>query len=140
MNTGRLWGVLMLLVLGGCSGGSDVLTYLTPGKVPDPPKLEPGVFPTRYKAEVAEVMRTQLSSAVASAYIGDPVLRPVAGVPHYITCVRTSLRNINNLDAGNQSNYVIFLGGIVNQFLPGTPELCSGLNYQRFPEIETVRR
>jgi hypothetical protein len=139
LNGIRLWLSLVLvgLGLGGCSVGTDVLTYLTPGKVPDTPKLEPGVFPTRYKADVATLMRTELSNPVAQAFIGDPTLKPIAGVPHYVTCVRYNLRGSHNRDAGNHMNYVIFLGGFINQFLPGTPELCSGLNYQRYPEIET---
>ena len=37
-------------LLAGCSGDSKVLDYVTPGKVPEVPALEPGVFPAHYPA------------------------------------------------------------------------------------------
>jgi hypothetical protein len=104
------------------------------------PKLEPGVYPTRYRLDVADLMRTEMRVAVKDAYIGEPVLRPIRDVPHYVTCVRYGTRDSNNRDTGSDMKYIIFLGGIVNQFLPGDPELCGGLNYQRFPEIEVKLR
>ena len=39
---------------------------------------------------------------------------------------------------GNQNNVAIFLGGRLNQFLPGNPELCANLAYQRFSEVEAM--
>jgi hypothetical protein len=32
----------------------------------------------------------------------------------------------------------MFLGGRLVQFVPGNPETCNGLVYQRFPEIESM--
>jgi hypothetical protein len=127
----RRWPVLALiaLALAGCS-------YFDPRKVPDPPPLDPGLYPAKYKSDVADFMRSHLRNAARDAYIGDPVLKPISGIPHYVTCVRYNLRGTNNTDAGNESKYIIFLGGHLNQVLPGGPEQCSGLNYQRYPEIE----
>ena len=136
------WTIAAVLAatLGGCSGDTKILDYITPGKVPDLPKLEPGVYPTRYKSDVADLMRTEMRVAIRDAYIGEPVLRPVRGVPHYVTCVRYGIRDSNNRDTGSDMKYIIFLGGIVNQFLPGDPELCGGLNYQRLPDVEVKLR
>lgn len=135
LDLDRHWLVVALLAsaLAGCS-------YITPGKVPDPPKLEPGLFPAKYKADVAEFMRTYLNNPtkVKDAYIAEPVLKPVDKIPQYITCVRYNPRDTKNQYEGNQTNLAIFLDGRLVQFLPENPELCSGLTYLRYPEIESM--
>ncbi len=101
---------------------------------------DPKLFPSNYKAEVAEYLRTSLSnpSKVKDAFIGEPVLRPIASVPQYVTCVRYNPRDGKNNYEGSQSNLAVFLSGRLNQFLPGNPEICSGLAYQRYPELESM--
>jgi hypothetical protein len=108
--------------------------------VPEPPPLDPSVFPAKYRTDVAAFMRTYLNNPtkVKDAYIAQPVLRPIDGVAHYVTCVRYNPRDSTNRYEGEQTNLVDFLGGKLNQFLPGNPETCSGLNYQRYPEIESM--
>ena len=46
--------------------------------------------------------------------------------------------SVKNQSIGNETKLAVFLGGRLMQFLPGDPKLCAGLNYQRFPEIETM--
>jgi len=75
---------------------------------------------------------------VKDAFIGEPVLKTLDKVPQYITCVRYTLRDNKNQSIGNETKLAVFLGGRLMQFLPGDPKLCAGLNYQRFPEIETM--
>jgi hypothetical protein len=134
---------LLAVALGGCSGGTDVLSYLTPGKIVEPPPLVPGLYPDKYRAQIADYMRgssTDNPGRVKDAFIGEPVLKPVAGsaVPLYVTCVRYNPRNNANQFTGSQSKVAIFLGGKLSQFLPGTPDMCAGLAYQRYPEIEAM--
>jgi hypothetical protein len=133
MDCCRIIGVLLASAVAGCS-------YLSPGKVAAPPPLDPTLFPAKYRSNIADFMRTYLNNPtkVKDAYVGQPVLQPVAGTPHYVTCVRYNPRDSQNRYEGEHSNYVVFLGGRLNQFLPGSPELCSGLNYQRYPEIESM--
>ena len=40
----------------------DVLTYLTPGRVPEPPPLVPTRYPDRYRTQVVDFMRTYLTT------------------------------------------------------------------------------
>ena len=133
------WPLIVLLVvaLAGCTAAS--LSNLVSGKAPEPP-LNPTEFPAKYRSDIAEFMRTWLinPTKVKDALIGEPALKPVAGQPHYVTCVRYNPRDGNDRYEGNQSNLVIFLGGKLNQFLPSDPAMCSGLNYQRYPEIESM--
>jgi hypothetical protein len=136
----RFWPVLALIagLLAGCSGDSKVLDYITPGKVPDVPALEPGLFPANYKTEIVDYMRTTLTTRVRDAAIAQPVLRTMDRVPQYITCVRYSPLDSKNQPTGSESKLAIFLGGRLMQYLPGDPQVCAGLTYQRFPELETM--
>lgn len=147
----RSWPVLAMLALAlaGCSGGSsgsssspDLLTYLTPGKVPEPPPVVPTRYPDRYKVQIINLMRTSLDNPgkVKDAFIAEPAIKPVAGSPQplYVTCVRYNPRDNGNQYQGNQSKLVIFLDGQISQYLPGDAGICGGLVYQRFPELEAL--
>jgi hypothetical protein len=144
LNRVRLWSVLGVLavVLGGCSGsGPDLMTYLTPGRVPEPPPLVPTRYPERYKTQIADFMRSNLSNPgkVKDAFIGEPALKPVGGSqPLYVTCVRYNPRDSSNHYEGNQAKLVIFLDGKLSQILPENPDICRGLVYQRYSELESL--
>jgi hypothetical protein len=130
---------LVAAVLGGCSG-SDSPSPFAFGKVNDPPPPDPKLFPAQYKTEIAEFMRTYLNNPtkVKDALVGQPVLKTVAGQPQYVTCVRYNARDSKNQYEGSKTNLAIFLGGRLNQFLDGRPDLCADLAYQRYPEIESM--
>jgi hypothetical protein len=121
---------LAAAILEGCSGAAKR----------EEPKVDSNIFPAHYKDQIAAFMRTYLSNPtkVKDAYVAEPVLRPVAGTTHYITCVRYNPRDGANQYLGNQTNLGIFLGGELTQFLPADPQMCAGLAYQRFPEIESM--
>jgi hypothetical protein len=125
--------------LAGCSGSGSGTGFAF-GKAPEPPQVDPNLFPARYKSEIADFMRTWLKNPtkVKDAFVSQPVLKPVAGTPHYIACVRYNPRDTKSQYEGNQQNVAIFLGGRLNQFLPDDPQMCAGLAYQRYPEIESM--
>jgi hypothetical protein len=138
----RAWALVAILLLapgrGGCSG-SD-LSGFSFGREKSAPQVDPNLFPAEYKQELAAFMRTYLTNPrqVRDAYVGTPALKPVAGKPQYVTCVRYNPRDSENKYEGNTQKLVIFLAGKLNQFLPDDPQLCTGLAYQRFPEIESM--
>lgn len=134
------WPLLALIagVLAGCSGDSKVLDYITPGKVSEPPPLEPGLFPANYKTEIIEFLRVSLTTRVRDAYVAQPVLRPMGKVQQYVTCVRYRPLDEKNQPADSETKLAIFLGGRLMQFIPGDPQVCGGLAYQRFPEMESL--
>ena len=131
IHRGHAAVVSLALVLGGCSSF---------GTRAEPPPPDPNLFPAQYKSEVADFMRSYLSNPtkVRDAFISQPALRPFGGTPHYISCLRYNPRDSKGQYMGNQENVAIFLGGRLNQFLPGNPELCANLAYQRFPEVEAM--
>ena len=74
---------------------------------------------------------------VKDAYIAQPVLQPMSGTPHYVTCVRYNAGKHQPL-RGQQTNLVDFPGRQARPVPAGDPEMCGGLNYQRFPELEQL--
>jgi hypothetical protein len=146
LNSDRFWPVLSLVLavvlallaatLGGCSVTS--ISDFTPGKAPEVKPLEPGLYPKDYKTEVVNFLRSSLTTRVKDAFIAEPVLKTLDKIPQYITCVRYTLWDNKNQSIGNEAKLAVFLGGRLMQFLPEDPKLCAGLNYQRFPEIETM--
>jgi hypothetical protein len=125
------------LLLGGCSNSLDNLGF---GKASDPPKDDGTQFPAHYKQELAAFMRTYLENPrqVRDAYVGTPVLRPIAGTSRYVTCLRYNPRNPENKYEGNKERLVVFHAGKVTQFVESDPQVCAGLAYQRYPEIESM--
>ena len=138
VNPGLLLA-LLAVVLGGCSGSS--LEGFAFGKTPPPlAGPDPNLYPVRYREQVAEFMRTYLNNPtkVKDAYISEPVLRPVAGAPHYVSCVRYNPRDTNNQYEGSQTMQATFLGGNLTRFLAPDGDTCNGLAYQRFQAIESM--
>jgi hypothetical protein len=136
----RVVWALLGFVLAACSSDVGVLTYLTPGKVPEPPPLVPTRYPERYRSDIADYMRTSLDNPgkVKDAFVAQPTLKPVSGTLLYVTCVRYNARNNANQYLGERTDLVIFLDGKPNQVLRGDANMCGGLNYQRYPELEAL--
>ena len=65
-------------------------------------QLPPSVYPDRFKQEIADFMRTYLNNPtkVKDAFVGQPVLRPVAGKEQYVTCVRYNPRDTKDYEQG----------------------------------------
>jgi len=145
------WSMVVVAALAGtlpgCSGGGSnggkepgFVDYITPGKAPEPEKVDPTMFPARYRADIVAFMRPTLENPgkVKDAYIAEPALRPVAGKPIYVTCVRFNSRDNANVYFGERTRMVLFLTGRISQVLPGDPQICSSLSYQRYPELEQM--
>jgi hypothetical protein len=134
-----VWSIFVVLaaVIGGCSGNS--LSEAVTGKPATPPPSGPTQYPDQYKAQIANFMRGYVDNPIKirDASIGGPVLRPVDGSPPlYVACVRYTPRDGSNQYRGSETRLAIFLNGKLSQFVPEKPEICAGLNYVRYPEIE----
>ena len=133
-----LAALLLAAALGGCSSESG--SGFAFGRTAERSPLDPKLFPAQYKTEIADFMRRNLTNPtkVKDAFIGQPVLKPVGGQPQYVTCVRYNPRDSKDQYTGPETKLAIFLGGQLTQFLAGNPEMCAGLAYQRYPEIESM--
>ena len=144
VTIGRVFTVVATLllagVLGACSSDSDTQKFQF-GKGPVTPPADPTKFPADYKPEVADFIRrnTENPTKIRDAYIAKPVLKPIGkNQQQYITCVRYNPRDSQGKYEGSQQRVAIFLSGGLNQFLPDDPQLCAGLTYERYPEIENM--
>jgi hypothetical protein len=142
VTTGRIFTVVATLllagVLGACSGsGTSSFQF---GKGPVDPPADPTKFPADYKPEVADFMRRNIDNPtkIRDAYIAKPVLKPIGKNQQYVTCVRYNPRDSEGKYEGPRQSVAIFLSGGLNQFLPDDPQLCAGLTYERYPEIENM--
>lgn len=126
---------------GGSDGGKETkfIDYITPGKVPEPEKADPTLFPTQYKTAIVEFMRTWTENPgrVKDATIAQPVLRPVGNSQLYVTCVRYKPWGTNQF-LEERTITVLFLTGRVSQVLPEDPQICRGLSYQRYVELDQM--
>jgi hypothetical protein len=121
---------MFALALGGCTGWGRA----------DPPPVDPNLFPSDYKSQVANFLRAYLNNPakVRDAFISEPTLKPVGQTTHYVSCLRYNPRNSAGQYTGNTERVAIFFGGRLNQFLPAKPEWCDTASYQRFPEAEAL--
>jgi hypothetical protein len=102
--------------------------------------IDPNLFPTGYRVQVAGFLRTYLNNPakVRDAAISEPVLKMIAGAPRYVSCVRYNARDVRDQYQGLEEKTALFLAGSLNQFLPANRELCANAVYQRFPEAEAL--
>jgi hypothetical protein len=95
------------------------------------PKIDPNLFPTDYKAKILKVLQTSLTDRTSffGAAISQPMLKPFGTENRYVVCVRLS---------GNRpgEKVAIFFGGELNQFVEATEDVCKGVVYEPFPELE----
>jgi len=118
-----------MLALAGCGsfGGSK-------------PKLDivvnPNVFPTNYRKQIADLLTLQLTNPVEfrNALISQPVVKPVAeGTdPHYVVCLQYPNRTEHSIKV------VVFLEGAPTQYVDATPQQCSDAAYGPFPELAAM--
>jgi hypothetical protein len=129
-NIHRGLALLAALALGACSALDS--------KSEPPP--DPNLFPSKYKSQVADFLRTYLNNprGVRDAYISEPTLRLSGTDTRYVSCVRYNARGAGNQYQGNEERIAIFWAGGLNQFLPAESGVCANAVYQRFPEAEVL--
>ena len=100
--------------------------------------VDPNLFPTDYKKEILNTMRTLLSDPtnVRDAYISDPALTPVGKEQRYTVCVRSNARDAEHQYMGPKDRIGYFYAGSLNQLIEATPEQCANVAYKPFPELE----
>jgi hypothetical protein len=103
--------------------------------------------PTSYKADIVAAMHAYLNdpTGVRDASISEPTLRPATMTmpARYIGCVRYNAKKTATVYAGTHEMAAVFLAGRFDQFVDQpkeTKELCAGVTYAPFPELEKMTR
>jgi hypothetical protein len=107
------------------------------------PTVDSNVAPTsRYKAEIVDALKLLFekndTTSISNAVISDPLLRPVGGEQHYISCVRYTAHYATLKMTTTTERVAYFFGGHLNQLIDATKEQCGGAAYKPFPELNEV--
>ena len=131
---GRL-GILALLALAGCGGGSGLSGPETAGGA------SANRFPDNYRAEIIAYQRSFLNdpTGVRGAGITQPAVKSVGSTERYVVCVRFDAKGPTSAYAGVREHLAIFLAGKLDQMGVAREE-CRGAAYEPFPELERLRR
>jgi hypothetical protein len=123
----------VVLVFSGCS--------LFGGKFDTPP-VEPNILPTNYRANLLDFLQNHLTdpSGVRDANISEPKLQPIGTESRYVVCLRYNAKDGYGQYVGIRDSIAIYFAGKLTQFVPATVEQCANAAYQRFPQLEALKR
>ncbi|WP_245286595.1 hypothetical protein [Bradyrhizobium sp. ARR65] len=129
--------VLLPLALAGCLGSdeSGPPSFMEDSSAPQP-------FPENYHSELLAFMRTYLNNPVGvrDAMMADPVQRTVGGRVRYVSCLRFSEQQSDGTYRPPREQAVLFINGRLDRVLQNASDVCVGVNYQPFPDLEHMSR
>jgi hypothetical protein len=129
--------VLLAVAVSGCTWvrGNDDLSYTADRGVDDQP------FPANYRPELLAFLRTYLNDprGVKDAAIAQPAQRKVGGRQRYVVCVRFNMR-VNGAYPGVKERAAMYIDGRFDRMIEDAGELCEGMTYAPFPEMEKLAR
>jgi hypothetical protein len=132
-HVGLIIGVALLL--GACAGGHHRTDETGEGV---------NAYPTSYKTDILAALRVYLGdpTAIRDASISEPVLKPASlTMPsRYMLCVRFNPKKTATVYEGMREVAAIFVAGRFDQFVEPPKELCAGVTYAPFPELEKLTR
>lgn len=127
-----------MLILAGCAGtgGDEAASYIADGRLAVQP------FPSNYRADILAFMRTYLNnpSGIRNAVVAEPVQRSFGGRARYVACLRYTATDEGDRYDGGGDRAALFLDGRLDRLIPRAKELCSGVAYTPFPELEKLTR
>jgi hypothetical protein len=89
-------------------------------------------------------MRVYLNdpTAIRDASISEPVLKPASlTMPsRYMLCLRFNPKKTATVYEGMREVAAVFVAGRFDQFVETPKELCAGVTYAPFPELEKLSR
>lgn len=114
------------IMVAGCSNWNY-------GRGPEPPPIDPNIYPSAYETELITFLRDYLTSPndFRAVSISAPALKPFESIDRYVVCVR--------LESLSKEKVAIFNGGRISQFIDATPPYCGGVAYRHFAELEAAR-
>lgn len=93
-------------------------------------------FPRNHRSEIPAFLRTYLINPVGlrEAMMAEPVERPIGRDLRYVSCVRFR-------EAGKpQELAIVHLDGRLDHVAGNAQDLCAGVVYAPFPELEKLSR
>jgi hypothetical protein len=130
--------VLLPIALTACAGGetSGGTSFTSDRGVADQP------YPGNYRVEILAFMHTYLNNPVGvrEAVMAEPVQRTVGGRIRYVSCVRYSARDFDGSYHAAGERAVVYVDGRLDRIIEKGADVCSGVTYAPFPELEKMTR
>ena len=109
----------------------------------EPEAVQENILPTDIKATIIDMLHSQLEDPtnIRDAALSEPALKPVAGTTRYVVCFPIQSAGRAAADTmGIKNQAVIYYAGRPTQIISSTHELCGGVAYQPFPELQKLCR
>ncbi len=96
--------------------------------------VDPNVFPTNYKQQIAGFLTTMLVDPAdfRLSFIAPPVQVQVGGSQHYVVCVQLNGHN------QHKDKIAIYLAGSITQFVDAPEGQCANAPYEPFKELAAM--
>ena len=130
---------LVLLTMVGVGFAGCSLFDKSPDKTPP---VEVNLPPTNTRAGLLAFLEKQLVDPVSvrEAYITEPTLQPLGTEPRYFVCVRYNGKDAYGQYTGSRDFIAIYFAGKLTQYVPAPADRCRNAAYQRFPELEALKK
>jgi hypothetical protein len=127
--------LLLALSLSACVDSEETRTTSFMENVNQP-------FPANYRSETVAFMRSYLNDPVSvrQAVMAEPVQRTVGGRARYVSCLRFAERQSDGTYREPRERAVLFINGRLDRILPNAGDVCAGVVYEPFPELEKMSR
>ena len=130
--------LLLPIALAACAGNEDgrSISYTDDRGVANQP------FPTNYRAELLAFMKTYLNNPVGvhDGAMADPVQRTVGGRLRYVSCVRFIPRESDGSYRDARERAIVYVDGRLDHVVENAGEVCAGVVYAPFPDLEKMTR
>jgi hypothetical protein len=99
-------------------------------------------YPTKYKTDILSAMHAYLNDPthVRDAAITEPGLKQTGNgsTTRYVVCLKFNAKKNASEYAGMKEIAASFLAGRFDQFIEMPKELCAGVTYMPFPELQNL--
>ena len=96
--------------------------------------------PAHYKADILAAMHAYLNNptGIRDAAVSEPVLKATGNVTRYVACLKFNAKKNASEYAGVREIAASFLAGRFDHFIETPRDLCTGVVYAPFPELQKL--
>ena len=130
--------MLLPIALAACAGSDDgrSISYSSDRNGTNQP------LPTNYRPQLLAFMKTYLNDPVGvhDAVMAEPTERTVGGLQRYVSCLRFTPRESDGSYRGSRERAIVYVDGRLDHVVENAGEICAGVTYAPFPELEKMTR
>ncbi len=102
---------------------------------------ELNAYPAHYKADIVAAIHAYLNdpTGIRDAAIADPALKDTSENTRYIVCLKFNPKKNATAYVGVKEVAAVFLVGRFDHFIEAPKDLCAGVTYALFPELQSLQ-